>query len=56
MWALIDSPGEEEDGDEDEEAEAPTGKRVAEDDEVCVRFLSWGTKSFGGFWQMVKGS
>lgn len=27
-------PGEEEDGDEDEEGDAPTGKRAAEDDEV----------------------
>lgn len=37
-WALF-SPGEEEDGDEDEEAEAATGKRAAEDDEVGLVWL-----------------
>lgn len=34
VYLGLDSLGEEEDGDEDEEAEAATGKRAAEDDEV----------------------
>lgn len=34
VYLGFDSPGEEEDGDEDEEAESATGKRAAEDDEV----------------------
>lgn len=37
-------PGEEEDGDEDDEAEGATGKRAAEDDEVSVdgsQVLCW---------------
>ena len=40
-WALFFA-GEEEDGDEDEEAEAATGKRAAEDDEVGLVWLDGG--------------
>ena len=43
-WALF-SPGEEEDGDEDEEAEAATGKRAAEDDEVGLVWLELGERA-----------
>lgn len=43
------SSGEEEDGDEDEEAEAPTGKRVAEDDEVGRPWLGLGYEVGSGF-------
>lgn len=34
---LFSCAGEEEDGDEDDEAEGATGKRAAEDDEVCMQ-------------------